>query len=115
MEKLKLNIYDGKKVVKTYEAEDFNLMTGTCEDIINMIDIDKLTSGKLNDQQLGIEVVKVVAKSFTKFRPFLQDVFEGLTDEESRHTSIKEVAGAVITIVQYTVGELFNIGGSSKN
>ena len=115
MEKLKLNIYDGKKVVKTYEAEDFNLMTGTCEDIINMIDVDKLTSGKLNDQQLGIEVVKVVAKSFNKFRPFLQDVFEGLTDEEYRHTSIKEVAGAVITIVQYTVGELFNIGGNSKN
>lgn len=113
--KLELNIYDGTKIVKTYEANDFTLMTGVCEDIINIIDIDKLTSGKLNDKQLGIEVVKVVAKSFSKFKPFLQDVFEGLTDDEYRHTSIKEVAGVVVAIVQYTVGELFNVGGSSKN
>lgn len=112
---LKLNIYDGKKVVKTYEANDFTLTTGVCEDIINSVDIDKLTSGKLDDKTLGIEVIKVVAKSFSKFKPFLQDVFEGLTDDEYRHTSIKEVANVVVTIVQYTVGELFNVGGSSKN
>lgn len=112
---LELNIYDGKKIVKTYSSSDFNLMTGTCEDIINMIDIDKLTSGKLNEQALGIEVVKVVAKSFSKFKPFLQDVFNGLTDEEYRHTSIKEVATVVITIVKYTVNELFSVGGNSKN
>lgn len=112
---LKLNIYNGKKVVKTYEANDFTLTTGVCEDIINEIDIDKLTSGKLDDQTLGIEVIKIVAKSFSKFKPFLQNVFEGLTDEEYRNTSIKEVAAVVVTIVQYTVGELFNVGGNSKN
>ena len=110
-----LNVYKGKKIEKTYTAKDFTLMTGTCEDIINMVDIDKLTSGKLNEQQLGIEIVKIVAKSFTKFRPFLQEVFDGLTDEEYRRTSIKEVARNVITIVQYTIGELFNVGGDSKN
>lgn len=112
---LKLNVYDGKKIAKTYKANDFTLMTGTCEDIINMVDIDKLTSGKLNDQQLGIEIVKVVAKSFNKFKPFLQDVFEGLTDDEYRRTSIKEVARNVVAIVQFTVGELFNVGGDTKN
>jgi hypothetical protein len=115
MQKIKLNIYDGKKVVKTYEADEFNLMTGTCEDIINMVDIDKLTSGKLNDAEMGVEIIKVVAKSFGKFKPFLQDVFEGLTDEEYRNTSIKEVAGVVITIVKYTIDELFNVGGTAKN
>ena len=112
---LKLNIYDGANVVKTYEANDFTLMTGVCEDIINTVDIDKLTSGKLDDKTLGIEVIKIVAKSFSKFKPFLQDVFEGLTDDEYRHTSIKEVANIVVQIVQYTVGELFNVGGNSKN
>lgn len=112
---LKLNIYDGKKIVKTYEANDFNLMTGVCEDVINTVDIDKLTSGKLDDKTLGIEVIKIVAKSFSKFKPLLQDVFEGLTDDEYRRTSIKEVANVVVQIVKYTVGELFNVGGSSKN
>lgn len=112
---LKLNIYDGKNIKKTYEANDFTLTTGVCEDIINTVDIDKITSKKLDDKTLGIEVIKIVAKSFSKFKPFLQDVFEGLTDDEYRHTSIKEVANVVVTIVQYTVGELFNVGGSSKN
>ena len=113
--KLTLNIYDGKKIVKTYEANDFTLMTGICEDIINLVDIDKLTSGKINDTALGLEVIKLVAKSFSKFKPFLQEVFEGLTDEEYRHTSIKEVAKIVVTIVQYTISELYSVGDNSKN
>lgn len=112
---LKLNVYDGKKIVKTYTANDFNLMTGVCEDIINTIDIDKLTGGKLDDKALGMEVIKVVAKSFSKFKPFLQDVFDGLTDDEYRNTSIKEVAAIVFAIVQYTISELFDVGGNSKN
>lgn len=112
---LKLNIYDGKKIVKTYETNDFTLTTGVCEDILNTIDIDKLTGGKLDDKALGIEVIKIVAKSFSKFKPFLQNVFEGLTDEEYRNTSIKEVGGVVLAIVQYTIGELFDVGGTSKN
>lgn len=113
--KLELNIYNSGKVVKTYEANDFTLMTGVCEDILNMVDIDKLTSGKLSQTEMGIEIVKIVAKSFSKFKPFLQDVFEGLTDDEYRHTSIKEVAKVVVTIVQYTINELYNVGENSKN
>lgn len=113
--KLILNIYKGKEIIKTYEANDFTLMTGVCEDIIKVVDIDKLTSGKLDDKALGLEVIKLVATSFSKFKPFLQDVFEGLTDDEYRHTSIKEVAKIVVTIIQYTIGELFNVGENSKN
>lgn len=113
--KLTLNIYEGKKIVKTYEANDFTLKTGVCEDIIKEIDIDKLTSNKLDEMAIGIEVIKIVAKSFSKFKPFLQDVFEGLTDDEFRNTSMKEVANIVVQIVQYTVSELFSVGGNSKN
>jgi hypothetical protein len=112
---LKLNIYENGKVTKTYKANDFTLMTGICEDIINIVDIDKLTSGNLNDQTLGIEIIKIVAKSFSKFKPFLQDVFEGLTDDEYRHTSIKEVGQVVIQIVKYTINELYSVGNNSKN
>lgn len=112
---LKLNVYDGTKVKKTYTALDFTLMTGICEDIMLFVDIDKLTGGNLSQQQLGIEVFKIVAKSFSKFKPFLQDIFVGLTDDEYRHTSIKEVAKVILTIVNYTVNEMMSIGGESKN
>lgn len=111
---LKLNIYENGKVIKTYKANDFMLQTGICEDILNTVDIDKLTGG--NEQQLGIEIIKIVAKSFSKFRPFLQDVFSGLTDDEYRKTSIKEVANVIIKIVKYTISELYNVeGDNSKN
>lgn len=111
---LKLNIYENGKIVKTYTANDFTLQTGICEDILNTVDIDKLTAG--NDQQLGIEIIKIVAKSFSKFKPFLQDVFDGLSEEEYRKTAIKEVAGVIIQIVKYTISELYSVGGSnSKN
>lgn len=112
---LKLNIYENAKVIKTYKANDFTLMTGICEDILNTVDIDKLTGGNLNDQTLGLEIIKIVAKSFSKFRPFLQDVFDGLTDEEYRKTSIKEVANVIISIVKYTISELYSVGNNSKN
>lgn len=46
---LKLNIYKDKQVEKTYTANDFMLMTGTCEDILCLVDIDKF-SGKLDDE-----------------------------------------------------------------
>ena len=111
---LKLNIYENGKVVNSYWANDFTLQTGLCEDILNIVDIDKLTSGKLDDQVLGMEIIKIVAKSFSKFKPFLQDIFEGLTDEEYRKTSIKEVAVVIITVIKYTVSELYSIKGTNQ-
>lgn len=112
---ISLNIYKGRNVEKTYKAEDFTLMTGTCEDIMKAIDIDKLMSGTMSEEQMGIEIIKIVARSFSMFLPFLQEVFEGLTEEEYRRTSIKEVGKCIIAIVTYTVNELFNVGDSSKN
>lgn len=113
---LKLNIYENKKIIKTYTANDFVLTTGICEDIMNMIDIDKLTSGGLNEIALGTEIIKIVTKAFSKFKPFIQDIFEGLTEEEYRKTSIKEVANIIINVVKYTISELYSIkGNDSKN
>jgi hypothetical protein len=113
---LKLNIYKGTEVVKTYTANDFTLKTGTCEDIVNAIDIDKLLGSGLNNDQLGVEVIKLVTKNFNKFRPFLQDIFPELTDEEYRNTAIKETGNIMLKVVNYTIGELFSVKGSnSKN
>ena len=56
----------------------------------NPVDIDKLLGSGLNNDQLGVEVIKLVTKNFNKFRPFLQDIFPELTDEQ-RHKLSKEV------------------------
>lgn len=85
-----------------------------CEDILQLVDIDKLTSGELEDSKLMMEVFKIVVKSFDKFKPLLQQVFEGLTDDEYKHTAIKEVGNVVFSIITFTITELFSIP-KSKN
>lgn len=42
---MKLNIYEKKQVVKTYEANSYDLMFGTVEDVANAINLDELKSG----------------------------------------------------------------------
>lgn len=111
---LKINIYEKSKIVKTYISNDFMLTTGVCEDILNLLDFDNFTNVK-DQTKLGLEVIKIVQKSFTKFKPFLIDIFEGLTEEEFRNTSIKEVAGVVLAIFNHTISELSATGGNSKN
>ena len=38
---LKLDIYNGREIEKTYISTDFRLMTGTCEDLLKLVDVDK--------------------------------------------------------------------------
>ena len=111
---LKLNVYNGKEIEKTSTADDFMLMTGTCEDILQVIDIDAF-GGKLDEKALGMEILKVVIKSFGKFKPMMKEIFDGLTDEEYSRTAIKDVAGVVVQIVMYTITELFSGITPSKN
>ena len=110
---LKLNIYNGKKIEKTYTSRDFDLRTGTCEDILKLVDIDKF-SGGIGDEEAMMEVLKVVVKAFGKFKTLMQEIFEGLTDEEYSNTTIKEVAGVVLKVIMFTISELFNIA-NEKN
>ena len=98
---LKLNIYEKRKVVKTYTAETYDLMFGTVEDLLNIIDIDNIQAGDKT------ELIKAVAK-------VLKDVFEGLTDEELRKTSIKEIVDVLANIVTYSINQITN-GKNGKN
>lgn len=111
---LKLNIYEHGKIIKTYASNDFTLTTGICEDVLQLIDIDKLSTCLGDEQKLGVEIIKIVVKLFPQFKPFLQDIFTGLTDEEFKKTAIKEVGQIIIQIVKYTISELYNVG-TTKN
>lgn len=87
---IKLNIYKGKKIEKTYTATSYDLMYGTVEDFINIIDIDKI-----NDE---IAVAGMIVKGFGQVKPLLMDVFEGLTEEELKNTKIKELVTVIIEL-----------------
>ncbi len=109
---LKLNIYEKRKVVKTYTAETYDLMFGTVEDLLNIIDIDNIQAG--DKTELIKAVAKVLAHSMDIVKPLLKDVFEGLTDEELRKTSIKEIVDVLANIVTYSINQITN-GKNGKN
>ena len=98
MADLRLNIYNGKTIEKTYVAEEIDIMFGTVEDLLAVIDFDNLSDEK--------EVVKVVIKTLNNLKPFLKQIFDGLTDEEIKRTKVKELVPLFVDIVTYTMEEL---------
>jgi len=88
-----LNIYkkDNKNEIdKTYRSESYDLMLGTVEEFMQIIDVDKLTD--------NTEVAKMVIKCYGKLKPLLKDVFDGVTDEELDQVKIKELIPVVLSI-----------------
>lgn len=99
MGQIKLNIYDDKKkIAKTLEVDGYDLMLGTVEDFMGVIDVDKIGD--------NMEVAKMVVKGYDQIKPLLMDVFPDLTDEDFRHIKVNEL---VQTIVQlgYAVVDTF--------
>lgn len=99
---LKLNIYKNKREIeKTYTADTYDLLFGTMEDILNVIDLEKFESGKQED--FVAAVGKLIAGGLGQLKPLLLDVFDGLTEAELRRTRVKEVTKVIIDIVKYSV------------
>ena len=111
---LKLNIYEKRKVIKTYTADTYDIMFGTLEDIIGAVDVEKL-KGSAGDAEFIAAVAQVITKGFGVFKPLLKDIFDGLTDDELRNTRVKDVVPVIIGVLQYAFSEMMDMGGNAKN
>lgn len=109
---LKLNVYDKKEIVKTYTAETYDLMFGTVEDLIDLIDLDKLKTG--SDVEIIKLVGNVVMNGLGIIKPLLKDIFEGLTDNELRNTKTSEIASVLVEVVKFTITQMGK-GENGKN
>lgn len=109
---LKLNIYEKKKVVKTYTAETYDLMFGTVEDLIDLIDLDQLKN--VTDAEIIKLVGKVIINGMGIIKPLLKDIFEGLTDEELKKTKVSEISTALVEIVKFSISQITK-GTNGKN
>ena len=106
---LVLNIYDPvtKIITKQYTSETVDIMFGTIEDLIDVIDMDNLS----ND----MEWAKLIVMSMKKIKPLLKEVFTDVTDEELKNTKIKELVPLFINIFKFALDEIKGLGGNSKN
>lgn len=105
---LLLNIYteDNRVVDKQYKAEEVNILFGTIEDLIDLIDEDNL--------QDNMELAKVIVKSMKKLKPILKQVFVGVTDEELRLTRTNELVPLFMQILKYMFTQVNSLGGSKN-
>lgn len=99
-----LNIYEKKKVVKTYEADTYDLTFGVVEDVADAIKLDDLKSG--TDAEIIKLAANLVLKSTGTVRELMKDIFEGITDEELRKTKVVEQAGVLVEVVKYTFEQI---------
>ena len=101
---MKLNIYEKKKIVKTYEADSYDLMFGVLEDVADAIKLDELKTGT------DAEIIKMagnrVLHSIGTVRDLFKDIFDGITDEELKHCKVNEMALVLVEVVKVTLDQL---------
>lgn len=95
---MKLNIYKNQKEIeKTYEVDAYDIMYGTVQDVLEVLD-----SGmdNLND---NTQVLNVIADNRGKLEDLLLDIFggEGLTKDELRRIKLKELVPLFLDLFKY--------------
>ena len=100
---MKLNIYSGKNIVKTYEVDNYDLTYGVIEDVIEIVD------GK--DLENKNDLINIAIDSFHLLRPLLKQVFDGLTDDELRTVKIRELIVVIVELIKASVANLKMITG----
>lgn len=101
MATISLNIYsaeDKNKVEKTYTNESYDLMLGTVEDLMEIIDIDSMTD--------NAAIARMVVQSFGKLKPFIKDIFDGVTDDELKRVKVKELIPMFVDVFKSIIDSL---------
>lgn len=103
---LKLNIYKNQREVeKTYTADTYDIMFGTVEDFMNMLDLEAFM-GSGDTSTLMAAAGKLIKGSRELLKPLLKDIFPGLTDDELRRVKGKELLEVVAGLTGFSLGEI---------
>ncbi len=93
---MKLNVYKNQnEVEKTYEVEKYDIMYGTVQDILELLD------DGIEDMKDENQLIKLVAQNRTMIDNLLMDIFAGLTEEELRRTKVNEIIPMFFELFAY--------------
>ena len=109
---LKLNIYNTRlckkgDIARVATAQDIDLSTGVCMDVLDIIQIDLFEGGL---SALSIEsqfeiIVGIVKNGLPYFVDLMKEIFE-VTDAEMKNTKLTEIAKVVFDIIKYSMKAL---------
>lgn len=110
---LNLNIYRGRNIEKVYTANEFDIMFGTVEDLIDLIDADRL-SGNVSDTDFIAAVVVLLKGGFDQVKSLLKELFPEVTDDELKRTKMKDIVHILVSVLKYGFAEMTG-ASSAKN
>ena len=108
---LNLNIYRGREIEKVYTADEYDIMFGTVEDLINLIDVDSLTGGKTDADFVGA-VAALLKGGISSVRSLLKEIFPEVTDDELKRVKMKDVVATLVNVLKYG---FVNMSGASNS
>lgn len=110
--RIKLNVYEKGQVKKVLETESTDIMYGVVEDVLNVVEPDKLDTKLSND----LELAKMVIGVLPLVKPLVLDVFPDCTEDDLRHTKVRELAVTVVDIIKSQISDLNSLlPNNSKN
>lgn len=95
------------EVEKTVTAETYDLMFGTVEDILGLLDA-------IGDTSDADAVLKAISVNWEKLCILLLDVFPQMTRDDLRNIKVRDVVPVIIDLFKY-VANGFGSGSSAKN
>lgn len=110
---MKLNIYNGDEIVKTYEKDSYRLRFGVVEDVAQAVNLDELKEG--SETEILRMTAKLVITSLDTIKGLMKDIFPGLTNEEIRDCSVDEMAMVIFEVIEFTIKQLNIRGNRQKN
>lgn len=103
---LKLNIYNKKREIeKTYVTNDYEVMYGTVEDLLDCLDLEALTNRDDRDGVIAAATSLMRARADV-VNPLLMDIFPGLTEEELRHTKVRELLDVIVGLTGFSLDQI---------
>lgn len=95
---LKLPIYRNGVIEKTYEVENFRIPYGVIQDVLHLVEVDKL-----NDE---MAIAGMLLEAFDLVDPLLKDLFPGLTDDDLRHADFVDIGLVFTGVAWYAIEKL---------
>lgn len=83
-------------VAKTVTAEAYDIMFGTVEDILSLLDA-------VRDDSDNNEIIRAVVENWDKLCVLLLDVFPDLTRDDLKHIKVRDVIPVMVELFRYVV------------
>ena len=95
---LKLKVIDSNGNAKIYTADTIDCQFGVVEDILNVLDVDNMDN--------KASLAAMIIRSSKQLKPFLKDLFDGVTDEELRTAKMSNIVEIFKGLYNYAISEL---------